>query len=111
MFDFSFIQIVRISGIDVYSIIEEFTSRDISKMKIGSIHYSFRVSRVGQVLSDLTIWKIDETMVDVMTGDSRDAEYLIKLDNHGALKLERLNYYNFCDIKIGGVWTRVGRLG
>lgn len=140
LFDFSFVRIIRICGFNVDSIIEKLASRDISKMKPGTVVYCLNVSPSGRVLSDFTLWKISDSTFDIMTGSMQDVDYLAQLNNLDISvsdlsnsfciysiqgpsslsclmeicdsdKLTNLNYYDFCDLEINSIWVRVGRLG
>ena len=140
LFDFSFMSVVRVSGSDAASVISQYVRRDISQMPPGSIRYCLHSDPTGQVLSDLTVWRLNGQTFDVMSGASQDAEHLMEQASRettvedlsestaifsvqGPMSLARvlpvcerddlkeLGYFWFCDLDIHGVPARIGRLG
>ena len=140
LFDFSFMSVVRLSGPDAASVISRYVRRDISQMRPGSIRYCLRSDPSGPVLSDLTVWRLNDQTFDVMSGERQDAKHLLEQANlkttvenlsertaifsvQGPMslaqvlpgcegdRLKELGYFCFDDLDIHGVSARIGRLG
>ena len=140
LFDFSFMSVARVSGAGSAALISDYVQRDISKMSVGGIRYCVHADPEHRVRSDLTVWKVDDQVFEVMSGETADVKSLVAQSNcrvtaedisactaifavQGPLSLarispvcderslERLSYFSFCDVKIHGVPARIGRLG
>lgn len=140
LFDFSFMSILRISGRDAASLISRYVRRDVSQMSLGSIRYCLHSDPAGKVRSDLTVWRVNDSTFDVMSGERRDVEGLARQSSTNARVenltegtavfavqgpmslvtmmpvcegggLAELRYFAFCDLEIHGVPARIGRLG
>ena len=140
LFDFSFMSILRISGHDAASLISQYVNRDLSRMPLRSIRYCLHSDSVGNVLSDLTVWRVNDSTFDVMSGEIRDVRSLMKRSSSNTTAkdvtdrtaifsvqgpmslaammpacqdriLAELGYFSFGDLDIHGVPARVGRLG
>jgi len=140
LFDFSFMSVVRVSGAGSAALISDYVQRDLSNMSVGGIRYCVHADSEHRVRSDLTVWKVDDQVFEVMTGEAADVKSLAAQSTcrarvkdlsactaifavQGPLSLarilpacderslERLGYFSFCDVKIHGVPARIGRLG
>ena len=140
LFDFSFMSVVRVRGAGSAALISDYVERDISKMSVGGIRYCLHADPEHRVRSDLTVWKLDDEVFEVMSGEAADVKSLVAESScratvedisartaifavQGPLSLarilpaceersvERLRYFSFCDVKIHGVPARIGRLG
>jgi glycine cleavage system aminomethyltransferase T len=140
LFDFSFMFVVRLSGPDAASVISRYVRRDISQMPPGSIRYCLHSDPAGQVLSDLTVWRLNDRTFDVMSGERQDAKNLLEQANRETTvenlsestaifsvqgpmslaqvlpaceddRLKDLGYFCFDEFDIHGVSARIGRLG
>jgi aminomethyltransferase len=106
---------------------------------IGKINYALRVGTGGEVVADLTIWRIGADCYEVMSGRREDiadllgcAERAVAVnemadrsifalqgpDSLGALRhlaevgaIEALPYFGFTNATLDGVACRIGRLG
>lgn len=140
LFDFSFVYRVRVSGREAVSVIENFQPRRVADMSIGQIRYSVKCDARRKVRSDLTIWRFDENVFDIMSGCEADVEELRGLESEtfqlqdlsestailalqGPETLSRLaeltdvsallglSYFGFTEIDVRGVPCLAGRLG
>ena len=109
-------------------------------MSVGGIRYCVHADPEHRVRSDLTVWKVDDQVFEVMTGEAADVKSLAAQSTYRARvedisactaifavqgplslarilpacderSLERLGYFSFCDVNIYGVPARIGRLG
>ena len=76
LFDFSFVKTIHLSGKNSLDLIERFTTRNLSKMLPGQIRYTIHCSNDGYVVSDQTIWQLDESNYFLMTGNIQDLKQL-----------------------------------
>lgn len=140
LFDFSFLECARLSGLGAGQIVETFTGRSLATLAPGKIYYALRVSPTGEVVADLTLWRIGENSYEVMSGRPADiADLLLQADSMVAVAdigrnaatfalqgprsldalshlgdvtgIERLGYFSFTEATLDGVACRVGRLG
>jgi aminomethyltransferase len=139
LFDFSFLEAARICGGRARQIVEAFTGRSLTGLPVGKITYALRVSGAGEVVADLTIWRIDTETFEVMSGRREDiadlagyagpgvavtelanrATFAVQgpasLDALGRLgvtgAIAALPYFGFTDASLDGIACRVGRLG
>jgi aminomethyltransferase len=140
LFDFSFVYRARVSGIDVIRKLEAFQPRMIGDMAVGQIRYSVKTDLHGRVRSDLTLWRFDEYVFEVMSGCEADIIELGTLQNRNFIvddqsestailaiqgpetltrlascvdnvALRQLSYFHFTRLEVGGIACLVGRLG
>jgi glycine cleavage system aminomethyltransferase T len=67
LFDFSFMSRIRIEG-PAAARIGTLTPRRIDDLSPGRIRYALRVAADGQVLGDLTIWRLDAETFEIFDG-------------------------------------------
>jgi aminomethyltransferase len=72
LFDFSFLESARICGGRAQQVVEAFTGRSLDGLPVGKIAYALRVGAAGEVIADLTIWRIDGETFEVMSGRRED---------------------------------------
>jgi aminomethyltransferase len=139
LFDFSFLESARICGGRARQIVEAFTGRSLTGLPVGKITYALRVGDVGEVIADLTIWRIDAETFEVMSGRHEDIADLAGYAGPGVVVTELANratfavqgpasldalrrlgvidaiaalpYFGFTDASLDGIACRVGRLG
>lgn len=139
LFDFSFIARARVSGPDALAAIAHLTPRPLEHLRPGRIAYALREDAVGQLVSDLTIWRHGDHY-EVMSGRSEDIADLLDAapadcrvedlsDSHAIFALQgpksldvlaphldaeaiaRLSYFAFTKARLRDVPCMVGRLG
>jgi aminomethyltransferase len=139
LFDFSFLESARLCGGRARQVVEAFTRRSLAGLRVGKIAYGLRVGAAGDVVADLTIWRMDAETFEVMSGRHEDiaelADYagsgvtvttlanratfavqgpasLDALRRLGAIDaIEPLPYFAFADASLDGIACRIGRLG
>jgi glycine cleavage system T protein (aminomethyltransferase) len=140
LFDFSFLECVRLEGVGARGVVESFTGRSLAALDVGRICYALRVGSGGDVVADLTVWRLGTDCYEVMSGRREDVEDLLghadpgvrvadmtpkaatfALQGPGALDalrplgdssaIESLEYFNFGQAKLNGITCRIGRLG
>lgn len=140
LFDFSFIARGRIEGPAAAAALERFQPRPVADMAHGSIRYALRLGPDGAVEADLTIWRLNEEIFEVMSGRSEDIAALGAFAGNGAEvadlsaasaifavqgphsldalaplgareRLAAIPYFGHARILIAGVPCLVGRLG
>jgi len=139
LFDFSFLESARICGGTARQVVESFTGRTLAKLLAGKIAYALRLDTAGEVLADLTIWRIDAETFEVMSGRREDIVDLAGYAGPGVAVSEVANratfavqgpasldalrrlgtidaiaalpYFGFTDASLDGIACRVGRLG
>jgi aminomethyltransferase len=139
LFDFSFLESARICGGTARQVVEAFTGRTLAKLPVGKIAYALRLGAAGAVLADLTIWRTDSEMFEVMSGRHEDIADLTgyagpgvavsDLTNRATFAVQgpasldalrrlgaidavaALPYFGFTDTLLDGIRCRVGRLG
>ncbi len=139
LFDFSFLESARICGGTARQVVEAFTGRTLAKLPVGKIAYALRLGAAGEVLADLTIWRIDAETFEVMSGRHEDIADLAGYAGPGVAVSEVANratfavqgpasldalrrlgaidavaalpYFGFTDASLDGIACRVGRLG
>jgi aminomethyltransferase len=139
LFDFSFLESARICGGTARQVVEAFTGRTLAKLSVGKIAYALRLGTAGEVLADLTIWRIDAETFEVMSGRREDIADLAGYAGPGVAVSEVANratfavqgpasldalrrlgtidavaalpYFGFTDASLDGIVCRVGRLG
>jgi glycine cleavage system T protein (aminomethyltransferase) len=140
LFDFSFLECARLSGLGARGVVEAFTGRSLSTLNVGRICYALRVGPSGIVVADLTVWRTGADSYEVMSGRREDIVDLLglagptidvadmtaggatfALQGPGSLDalrrlgdtgpIDPLNYFGFVHTKLAGIACRVGRLG
>lgn len=140
LFDFSFLECVRLEGEGARDVIEAFTGRPLDALGVGNIRYALRVDAEGHAVADLTVWRTGLDSYEVMSGRCEDIVDLqcragpglcitdigsktatLALQGPGSLEtlsrlgdvgaIEPLGYFSFSDAKLNGVECRIGRLG
>jgi len=139
LFDFSFLESARICGGGARQVVEAFIGRTLAKLPVGKIAYALRVGAAGEVVADLTIWRIDAETFEVMSGRHEDiadlagyagpnvavsevgnrATFAVQgpasldaLRRLGAIDaIAALPYFGFTNTSLDGIPCRVGRLG
>ncbi len=140
LFDFSFLECARLEGIQAQNIIEAFTGRALKSLGDREIFYTFRAGPRGELLADLTVWRIGPDSFDVMSGRREDVVDLLAhtapglkitdmtarravfavqgprtletLRKYGDVTgIAALSYFAFAETHLAGVACTVGRLG
>ena len=140
LFDFSFLECVRLEGAGARDVVEAFTGRPLDALGVGNIRYALRVDAEGHAVADLTVWRTGLDSYDVMSGRREDRVDLqcragpglcitdigsktatLALQGPGSLEtlsrlgdvgaIEPLDYFSFSDAKFNGIECRIGRLG
>jgi aminomethyltransferase len=140
LFDFSFLECARLEGSGARGVIETFAGRSLETLGVGKIRYALRVGRGGEVVADLTIWRMGAESYEVMSGRREDILDLLhcagtsidvvdvgpdiatfalqgpaSLTTLGRLgdigSIEPLGYFSFGHAKLNGIGCRIGRLG
>ena len=65
LFDFSFMQRIRIRGPRASLLIKTLTPRRMDDLMPGRIRYALAVDALGHVLGDLTVWRLDAQTFDI----------------------------------------------
>jgi aminomethyltransferase len=140
LFDFSFLESVRLDGERASNLIESFTGRSLSSLSPGNIIYALRVGPTGEIINDLTVWRVGESTFEVMSGCRQDVTNLLGCGGPGinvtemtpetatfavqgpraldALSqlgdvnpIKHLKYFSFESARLADIPCRVGRLG
>jgi glycine cleavage system aminomethyltransferase T len=140
LFDFSFLECARLQGPRARELIEVFAGRRLDALAERQIVYALRLDAAGNVLADLTIWRIGPQTFEVMSGRRDDIAALLDLAGPeievtdltaqratfaaqgpgaldalrnlgGADALRRLPYFAFGHADLAGVPCTIGRLG
>jgi aminomethyltransferase len=140
LFDFSFLESVRLHGEHASNLVESFTGRSVLSLGHNKIFYALRVSPMGEVINDLTVWRLGESSFEVMSGCRQDVTDLLRCGGPGisvtemaperatfavqgpraldALRklgdvtpIEHLKYFSFESARLADIPCRVGRLG
>jgi aminomethyltransferase len=140
LFDFSFLECARVAGPGARKLVEAFTGRSMQQLLESKILYAVRIDRRGYALADLSVWRAGVECFEVMSGRREDITDLLansgpdlrvwdmtreravlavqgpgSLEAMGRLgeveRIERLQYFQFCDCLIAGIPCTVGRLG
>ena len=140
LFDFSFMSRGRVCGARAVAVLSRFQPRPVHTLAPGRVCYALRVSALGHVEADLTIWNLGGGCYEVMSGRRADIADLAALRAEGlhvedlsdttrifavqgplaldALSdladikaLQALDYFAHTEVEVGGVSCRVGRLG
>jgi aminomethyltransferase len=140
LFDFSFLECVRLRGPAALSVVQAFVRRPLATLMQGAIAYAIRTDSYGTALADLTVWRTGVDTFEVMSGrredvwalmdsapaqveatDLGEARVVFAVQGPGTLdalhKLGRLEtvpdltYFRFAEAELAGVHCTVGRLG
>ena len=140
LFDFSFLESVRLEGKRAGDLIESFTGRSVQSLQQNRIFYALRVGPVGEVMTDLTVWRVGESAFEVMSGCRRDVSDLQRHAGPGIAATEmtperaafalqgpraldalsrlgdvepikHLKYFSFGSVRLADIPCRAGRLG
>lgn len=139
LFDFSFVARGVVSGPGALRSVQRLTTRRLDRMRTGDIAYGLREDAAGRLLADLTIWRLDETTFELMSGRREDVAVLVAraedcaasdLSDETAIfavqgphtlaalcslgapaELRELPYFRHATITLAGLSCRVGRLG
>jgi aminomethyltransferase len=140
LFDFSFLESVCLEGEHASNLIESFTGRSLSSLSPRKIFYALRVGPAGEIINDLTVWRVGESTFEVMSGCRQDVTDLLRWVGPGinvtemaperatfavqgpraldALSqlgdvnaIEHLKYFSFDGARLADIPCRVGRLG
>jgi aminomethyltransferase len=140
LFDFSFLESVRLDGERASNLIESFTGRSVQSLARNNIFYALRVGTAGEVMNDLTVWRVGESTFEIMTGSRQDVTDLVLCRGPGIdvteMTLERstfavqgprtldalsqlgdvnsikqLKYFGFGSVRLADIPCRAGRLG
>lgn len=140
LFDFSFMSRARISGPGARSALHSLQSRPMDDLPPGRIRYALRTNSDNAVVADLTIWRIDDAVFEVMSGRHEDIEDLMSRCGSDAVcedlsadsviyalqgprslaalagltdveTLARLPYFAHVSLGVAGIGCRIGRLG
>jgi aminomethyltransferase len=140
LFDFSFLECARLTGIGARRVVEAFAGRSLATLEPGKIRYALRVNPTGEVAADLTVWRTGEDSYEVMSGRRAEITDLLRhADSSVAVadigrdaaifavqgpralealsrlgdvsRIERLPYFSFSEASLNGVVCRIGRLG
>jgi glycine cleavage system aminomethyltransferase T len=77
LFDFSFLECIRLRGPDALSVVEFFARRPLATLAQGAIAYAIRTDSYGMALADLTIWRTGVDIFEVMRGRRKDVNDLM----------------------------------
>jgi len=140
LFDFSFLECVRLQGPGARSIIEAYVHRPLDTLAHGAIAYAVRTDLSGAALADLTVWRTGADTFEVMSGRHEDLTALMacasgqveasdvgksravfSVQGPGTLDSLRtlgkidtiasLRYFHFAHVELAGARCMVGRLG
>lgn len=140
LFDFSFVARARLAGPGACAALARLTARPMRDLGLGRIRYALRANAFGDLLADLTVWRLGDESFEVMSGRREDIAFAAALDTAecsvadlsettaifavqgpGALRalarvmdtgaIARLAYFACCPARIAGRNCRVGRLG
>jgi glycine cleavage system T protein (aminomethyltransferase) len=140
VFDFSFLECVRLSGPGAREVVETYVGRPLNKLAQGSIAYAVRTDASAMAVADLTVWRTATNAYEIMSGRSEDVTALmacasteVEITNVGADRsvfaaqgpntldvlrqlgdvdrLANLTYFHFARTELAGAVCTVGRLG
>ena len=140
VFDFSFLECVRLSGPGARAVIEAYVRRPLNELVQGAIAYAVRTDANATAVADLTVWRTDTNAYEVMSGRREDVTALVACastdveaidvgadrvvfagqgpDTLNVLRqlgdvdaLAGLPYFRFARMELGGAACTVGRLG
>lgn len=140
VFDFSFLECVRLRGPGALAVAESYIRRPLTGLAQGAIVYAVRTEASGTAVSDLTVWRTDADAYEIMSGRREDVTALMAcastevevmdvgvnraafavqgpdaldvLRQHGNVdSLAGLSYFHFVQTDLAGATCTVGRLG
>jgi aminomethyltransferase len=140
LFDFSFLESVRLNGERASNLIESFTGRSVQSLGRNNIFYALRVGPAGEVMNDLTVWRVGESTFEIMSGCRQDVTDLLQcrgvgidvtdmtperaafavqgpraLDTLSRLgdvnSIKQLKYFSFGSVRLADIPCSAGRLG
>jgi glycine cleavage system aminomethyltransferase T len=140
LFDFSFLECVRLDGKCARDVIEAFTGRSLEALAEREICYALRIGPAGEAIADLTVWRTGPDSFEVMSGRREDVADLLAcagpglgvtnmtadratfaVQGPGTLEALRrlgdigpiapLKYFSFARANLAGVSCTIGRLG
>jgi aminomethyltransferase len=140
LFDFSFMDCIRVRGPRAAALIALLTPRRIDDLPPGRIRYALALDPQGHVLVDLTIWRLDTETFEIflpptgarasLEGAADSTTSVCNLSDETAIlavqgpaslpalaplapaaQLRALPYFGHADTGVAGVACRVGRLG
>jgi aminomethyltransferase len=138
VFDFSFLESVRLNGPGARAVVEAYVRRPLNKLARGAIAYAVRTD--PSAVADLTVWRTETDAYEVMSGRREDVialmtsasaevevrdvgedravfalqgpEVLDVLRQLGDVdRLASLPYFHFARMELAGIHCTVGRLG
>ena len=77
LFDFSFLECVRLDGKRARDVIEAFTGRSLEALAEREICYALRIGPAGEAIADLTVWRTGPDSFEVMSGRREDVADLL----------------------------------
>jgi aminomethyltransferase len=140
VFDFSFLECVRLNGPGARAVVEAYARRPLNKLAQGAIAYAVRTDPSAVAVADLTVWRIDTDAYEVMSGRREDVIALLACastevdvanvgesravfavqgpDTLSVLRqlgnvnsLASLSYFHFAQAELAGTVCTAGRLG
>ena len=140
LFDFSFLECVKLQGPGALGAVEAFARRPLGTLAQNAIAYAIRTNSYGTAVADLTVWRTGPDAFEVMSGRREDildlmacaseqvettdlgaGRVVFAVQGPGALdalktlgRLETiadLGYFQFAQAELSGVLCTVGRLG
>ena len=141
LFDYSFLLRLLVRGPGAIRGISEMCGRDFSDLPVGGIRYGFIADPNGWLVSDLTVWRSNSDILEIMSGRAKDVSYIkgalaghdvkiVDLSQQTAVLalqgpqtnkvlstiedkiiVADIPYFCFRDLEICGVKCRIGRLG
>jgi aminomethyltransferase len=140
VFDFSFLECVRLNGAGARTVVEAYVRRPLDKLVRGAIAYAVRTDSSAAAVADLTVWRTGADAYEVMSGRREDVAALVACtstqvetmnvgadravfaaqgpDTFNVLRqfgnadtLANLSYFQFVRTELAGVACTVGRLG
>jgi len=76
--DLGYMAKFHIEGLDAQNFLQMLLTTDVGTLKKGQILYSAICDENGYMIDDATVWKYGENDYILITGDERDAEWIIR---------------------------------
>ncbi len=140
IFDFSFLECVRLDGPGARAVVEAHVRRPLDSLAQGAIAYAVRTDASAAAVADLTVWRTGADAYEVMSGRREDITALLGcastqvevmnvgesravfavqgpntlgvLRHLGKVNLfANLSYFHFARAELAGTVCTVGRLG
>ena len=140
VFDFSFLECVRLDGPSARAVVEAYIQRPLDRLARGAIAYAVRTDSSAAAVADLTVWRTGAAAYEVMSGRREDVTALmacasaeVEVVNVGGGRavfaiqgpetlnvlrqlgdvdrLAGLPYFHFAQMELAGACCTVGRLG